>query len=350
MEHQEIYIIQSLVDNPKFRDMVRQLAPGENIPEKFASEFKDYTAKDMRVAREIVLSLESDKHLSNNKDQIWTNIVKAADAFDRTNKNPDQQGMFLVRRRPSKWKSAMKYVAIFAGILVAAVSVLLLDETQPPTEIQTRTIVKSNPSGQKSRIHLEDGSVVHLNAESELQYVEGFTKDDRTIYLKGEAYFEVAKDVSRPFAVISNNIRITALGTEFNVNAFEQDVQVALLEGSVAVSNTNNRDEVILDPMKVVRFDSYSEKFHMENANADNLVLWKNRIICFDNTPVDEAIKVLSRWYAVNIDIGHAPARELTCSGKFNNQSLELVLKNLGYTLDFKYKIQGKNVTLNFKN
>ena len=349
MDHHKIQTIQNLVDNQKFRAKIRQLKPGEDIPENIIIEFMGYSVEDIKIAWDIVLSLENDQQLSKNKNRIWSNIVMAADVFDLKHGNSDYQVKHSIKKRTSRWM-IMKYAAIFVGILIAVFWVILPSETKLPAEIHKQVVVKSNPSGQKSRIHLASGSIVHLNADSELRYIEGFSENARTIHLKGEAYFEVAKDKSRPFTVISNNISVTALGTEFNVNAFGEGIQVALLEGSVVVSNKDNGDEIKLNPMEVVQFDSHSNKFKRLKANANDLVLWRNRVIYFDDTPVDEAMKTLSRWYAVDIEVKHAPAKKLTCSGKFHNKSLELLLKNLGNTLGFEYEIKGKKVTINFKN
>ncbi|MDP4679601.1 MAG: FecR domain-containing protein [Cyclobacteriaceae bacterium] len=211
-------------------------------------------------------------------------------------------------------------------------------------------VTKSNPSGQKSRIQLPDGSVVHLNAESELTYIEGFSNDQRKIHLKGEAYFEVAKDMSRPFTVITDHISVTALGTEFNVNAFNTDIQVALIEVSVLVNNVANSDQLILKASEVLKFDSKAKLLKRVASNANDLSIWRDRIIYFENTPIEEAVNILSRWYAVDINIEGVSNKKLTCSGKFNNSSLELLLENLSYALDFQYEIKGKNVSLNFNN
>lgn len=350
MKYPEIQIIQSLIENKEFQTEISELELNQAIPEGVAESFNEFERKDLEVARQIILSTNAhnNKIDCSNKDQIWNNIKSVTDKFD--NDNISSNGKLSVHRRRPLWKSVMKYAAIFVGLGLAFAWGVYYDLTdKQPTEV-SQSVINSNPSGQKSRIQLSDGSVVHLNAESELEYKEGFSKSQRKIHLKGEAYFEVAKDRNRPFTVITENISVTALGTEFNVNAFKQDVQVALVEGSVLVNNSKNNDQMILSPSEVLKFDSKSSTLSKASSGAEQLSVWRNRTIYFEDTPINEAIETLSRWYAVKISVEKLPTSELTVSGKFQNRSLELLLKNLSYSLNFDYNINGNNITLNFNN
>ena len=109
--------------------------------------------------------------------------------------------------------------------------------TSDPATLQQLT-VKANPKGRKSKIRLPDGSFVYLNAESRMEYPALFSDSLRVVKLMGEAYFEIAKDRKRPFVVHTDDLKITALGTAFNVRAFQEDeqVSVSLTEGRVRVS------------------------------------------------------------------------------------------------------------------
>ena len=350
MKYPEIHTIQSLIENEKFKNEVSALDLDKTIPNDVADSYKDFEKKDLEVARQIILSSNGQNNQVDysNKDQIWNNIKSASDKFDKENLAHSRK-LSVYRSKPV-WKSVMKYAAIFIGLGMAFSWGVYYNSnnSQSTTEI-SQSVINSNPSGQKSRIQLSDGSVVHLNAESKLTYVEGFSESQRKIHLNGEAYFEVAKDKRRPFTVITENISITALGTEFNVNAYKQDVQVALVEGSVLVNNSKNNDQMILSPSEVLEFDSKSSTLYKTAVNAEQLSVWRNRTIYFEDTPINEAIETLSRWYAVEISVEKLPISELTVSGKFQNRSLELLLKNLSYTLNFDYNIDGKNITLNFK-
>lgn len=113
----------------------------------------------------------------------------------------------------------------------------------PETEIQTKTILYntlSTPRGGNYRVTLEDGTIVWLNASSSLRFPTTFTGNTRKVELKGEAYFEVAKNAAMPFMVSAGNSEVKVLGTHFNMMAYADDkvIKTTLLEGSVEVSLT----------------------------------------------------------------------------------------------------------------
>ena len=98
---------------------------------------------------------------------------------------------------------------------------------------QMEMITKSNDAGRKSQIYLPDGTIVWLNSQSSIQYKPDFSGSTRSVKLSGEAYFEVAKDPSKKFIVKTSTMSVTAIGTQFNVNAFSSvdRHQVALARG-----------------------------------------------------------------------------------------------------------------------
>lgn len=348
MEHQEIDIIQDLIDNPEFRKLVFASRSDESLFLRQAQVLNQYKKEDLVAAAYIIRLQEKDESpkIDANKKKIWKAVESAADEFDRLEK---RQVMEVSTNR-RRWRQVFKYAAVFAGVLMVATWMILDKGAVENNPIAVQMVSKSNPSGQKSRIQLVDGSVVHLNAESELRYEEGFNEKERRIHLKGEAYFEVAKDENRPFTVVSGELEVTALGTEFNVNAYDKEVAVALLEGSVLLSLAQSNQQMKLKPMQVAAYDKQTKEMKKTDASAENLVLWRNRVIYFEDTPFAEAVNILARWYAVDIEVQSASAKPITCAGKFDNSSLEVVLKNLGFTLEFDYEIDGKNVKINFNN
>ena len=102
-------------------------------------------------------------------------------------------------------------------------------------------IDKSNPRGMKTTILLSDGTKVKLNSETSLRYPEYFSDSVRIVYLKGEAFFEVERDESKPFIVISKGIRTKVLGTSFDIRAYPDEVElsVGVVEGKVQVTGTD---------------------------------------------------------------------------------------------------------------
>ncbi|MFT6359951.1 MAG: transmembrane sensor [Cyclobacteriaceae bacterium] len=111
-------------------------------------------------------------------------------------------------------------------------------------------IEKVNPTGQKSTTTLSDGTVVKLNSDSKLKFPKNFSDDIREVYFEGEAFFDVAKDASRPFIIKTNDLQVKVLGTSFNVKSFEEDnlVQIGVVTGRVSVQLISGSEGQLPEP------------------------------------------------------------------------------------------------------
>jgi Fe2+-dicitrate sensor, membrane component len=166
--------------------------------------------------------------------------------------------------------------------------------------IEERTIV--TPRGKELKILLNDGSEVLLHAESKLRFPIKFYGDTRTVFLEGEAYFTIAKDQQHPFIVISQQLNTTAIGTEFNVRAYEKNnVRVTLVDGSVSVEDMINTNKVILSPGEDVC--SINGKLIVSDVDTKSFSYWKEGFFYFDNIPLIDVMVELGRWYNVNVEL-----------------------------------------------
>ncbi len=219
-------------------------------------------------------------------------------------------------------------------------------------------IEKLNPSGQKSKIFLSDGSVVWLNANSSISYIKHFTDSARIVKLEGEAFFDIAKDSLNPFIVRANGISIEVLGTQFNVNSRKADkeVVVALVEGIVKVFADNNNDvgnaKMIYPGEGVVisnqhdRIDSFTFDI---SGNNNPYSSWKDGILVFNGESYNEFIAKIKLWYGIEVHAKGIPPEDWDIRGSFPNESLDNIMKAISYNKDFTYKIDRKKLLLNFK-
>lgn len=343
--------IQKIISDPDFRGRVVELEIDDRLPFDLLNDYPEYNRDELELARKIVLSHELPIRWrrKENKSKLWDAISDKIDDVD-SQAEEEEHPIWQINKKRSLKKQFLRYASVVVGILIGGYGIYSgINIESPIVAKQNVTILKRNSSGQKSKIHLSDGSIVHLNAQSEISYPKGFDEDKREIHLKGEAYFEVAKNVNRPFTVISKSVATTALGTEFNVNSFSNDVQIALIEGSVEVKSMVSENKLLLSPSDVVAYKPSSGQFLKTRKTAEESVLWTNSIIYFDKTPIEEVIATLNRWYAVDITTTNKRLdTNLTVSGSFKNQSLELVLNKIGYSLDFEYQIEGQNVLITF--
>lgn len=200
--------------------------------------------------------------------------------------------------------------------------------------------------GQNLKLLLPDGSKIWLNAGSNLALNLPFQKNKRTVYIEGEAYFEVAKDKSRPFMVRSPKSEITVLGTHFNVNTYSsRQEQVTLLEGLVSVQPTTKiKNAIALHPNQKVNIEDQSIQL-TEVKDASRDIAWSQGYFSFDNTPIAEVMQQLGIWY--NVDIVYqngVPVDKFY--GELNKKSkLSEILRVLEKT-GVKFLIQDRTVTV----
>ncbi|WP_370862752.1 FecR family protein [Parabacteroides faecis] len=205
--------------------------------------------------------------------------------------------------------------------------------------------------GRANTLMLSDGSKVVLNAATKFWYPANFATDTRTVYLEGEAYFEVTKDVKRPFIVKVKRQDITVLGTTFNVEAYKDFPfsVVTLLSGSVALKAFDDKGKVIshmlLRPNQKAFFDNYSGSLSVENVNAALVTSWVRGEFKFKDAPLIAIITHLEHYYNVRI---HLDDQRLGCikyTGTFSlDQNIEEVLKIIDYEKAFIFKKIGKDI------
>ena len=246
----------------------------------------------------------------------------------------------------------LKIAASFLIILISGYLIFFFHDQSKEeiTEIFKNPVVKENPAGQKSKLFLPDGTIVWLNAESSIKYLEEFTDSTRMINLTGEAYFEVAKDSLRPFIVRSGNVFAEALGTKFNINSFPEndDINVNLVSGKVKVTFSETEKDIILYPGEAISFDRYNQNPVKYQFDISKAAVWKEGILTFKNATFDQVVQGLERWYGVRIRVLGDPPQDWQFSGRFDNESMANVLKVMQYARDFQFKLKNKNVDIVF--
>lgn len=212
-------------------------------------------------------------------------------------------------------------------------------------------IERSTPSGNKKIITLPDGTTVVLNADSKLTYGSDFATN-RTITLEGEGFFDVVRDEEHPFKVITDNIATTALGTSFNIKAYDGNpgIQVTLSTGKVRVENSLDQNHMEIQPGEAVYYSEQKNTMEKQEVDLSHVLNWKEGILQFEKTPFNLVVEDLERWYGVEIKInGDKKLPEFKCSGTFKpHEYLSNVLKVLSYSVGFEYKINGNEVILEF--
>ena len=196
---------------------------------------------------------------------------------------------------------------------------------------------------------LPDGSRVYLNSNSHLKYENDPIAGERIIHLTGEAFFEVARDEERPLVVYTNGIKTTAVGTSFNINAYDHNnnAKVYLKSGKVEVQSENNF--ILLNPGEGVNFNNINNKLNRVSLDERKELGWKSDLIIFNNASFEEVVRTLENWFGITINAEGKTDNKWRINGEFENEKLENILKSLSFTSSFDYAIKDEIITLKFR-
>ena len=200
------------------------------------------------------------------------------------------------------------------------------------------------PAGGQYRVVLSDGTRVLLNAGSSLTYPAKFAGKDRTVNLTGEAYFEVAHRSKQPFFVKTRGQVIEDIGTQFNVNAYEDEsyVKTTLIEGSVKVYA--KKQSKILVPGQQVILDTQGLQL-AKNADIDEAISWKEGYFNFNTETLETAMKNLSRWYDVEIEYKNKSQKNKLLGGTISKyKNVSQVLKKMELTGAIHFQLIGHKI------
>ena len=209
----------------------------------------------------------------------------------------------------------------------------------------SENLTVSTPRGGQYRIVLSDGTQVSLNAASLIKFPSNFSPlNERRVELIGEAYFEVAKNMDKPFIVKSMGQEVQVLGTHFNINAYsdEKSIKTTLVEGSVRVSG-NKKQALIMPHQQAV----FSDDILVKNVDVENEIAWKNGDFVFESDDLESIMRKISRWYDVEVFYDKKPEREMHFGGIVSRaKNISAVLKIMQSTGQVSFKVEGRKITV----
>ncbi len=216
---------------------------------------------------------------------------------------------------------------------------IILPSAPMPAEFFNRDapvdILSSNAGDRKLR--LSDGTTVWLNDGATLKYPSSFEADNRTVYLTGEAYFEVSHEANRPFYVRTQNGIVKEYGTSFNVNATDHNTIVTLVEGSISVIANGCGERAIVPGEQAIMAQGSTTVSHHDITND---IAWKTGIYKMDNESIGELAEQLTRWYGCQVVFRSRETRDVRFSGIVNrNKSLGTILHAISYATDIKVNL-----------
>ncbi|MCK0130843.1 DUF4974 domain-containing protein [Flavobacteriaceae bacterium F08102] len=208
------------------------------------------------------------------------------------------------------------------------------------------------PRGGQFYMQMDDGTKVWLNSESKIKYpvnfIPGQTRMVELIY--GEAYFDVSESTKHngdAFALKTNEQTITVLGTEFNVKAYRDETEIltTLVKGSIEVGNSIENE--LLQPGQQSKLSQSDNTFKVYAVQVDDEIAWRDGMFSFINKPLKDIMKVLSRWYDLDIAIADPDIENIGFTGVLNKkQSIVNILEAIQSTNNMKYQFNNKSLII----
>lgn len=201
------------------------------------------------------------------------------------------------------------------------------------------------PFGKKFQMQLSDGTKVFLNSGTTFRFPTAFpNQGNRSVFLTGEAFFDVTKDKNHPFSVNTEAVHVEVLGTKFNVNCYENEAStnVVLVEGKVALSedNASKKEPVYLTPAYKGTRLSGANGITSEKVNIKPYLAWMSGTLVFKNAKFENIVKTLERNYNVNVVVKNKALNAEIFNATFINESIESLLNHLGESYPIKYSIK----------
>ncbi|MBU0695890.1 MAG: FecR domain-containing protein [Bacteroidetes bacterium] len=249
--------------------------------------------------------------------------------------------------RQHRFKNLMKMAA--AILLVGSIAFWFTTQSSFLKKKAIKYTTISSQQKERKKIILPDGSVVWLNASSQLSYDENFNDEQRAVNLEGEAYFEVHHDANKTFIVKVGDLKTQVLGTKFNIQAYRthQSVDVSLLSGKIAVSVGENQ-AVMLAPHQSISLDKQTRTLGaIKQEETASAAAWHEGKIIFKDQSFESILLVLERNFGLHIVLKSKELNAIKINGNFSlDENPTTIVEELCRLIDARYKKEGATISI----
>lgn len=250
-------------------------------------------------------------------------------------------------RKISVWGTA----AIWALLIGCSITFLYLYYSSERIPASASYCQIEVPLGAESKLLLPDSTVVFLNGGTTLKYDASLQhKINREVFLSGEAYFKVAKNVDKPFIVHTGDLSVKVLGTTFNVASYPEDeeIKVSLVEGRVNVFTTSEKEKnVLLSPNQQAVYNKENKELSMKKVDASAQVAWTTGRLVFVNERLFDILKTIGKKYDIQMLIQSQKVYTEYFSGSIDaSLTLNEILSYLDVDNKFMWRKKGKTIVI----
>lgn len=320
------------MDNSNLSKIIKQYLSG-----RFPEETEE------RVQRWIIADKDT-KEKEEASFEYWNELdteinVNTYSALKRVNQKIGYSGRQTIHT--PFYKKTLQIAAVLIPLLLIAGGYLYYT--------QNKLIEITVAYGNTRHIFLPDSSEIWINSGSNIKYPKSFTDNQRLVYLEGEAYFSVKKDLAKPFIVKTEQLSVKVLGTKFNVKAYSDDenITTTLTNGKVEVS-TQSQEKQILKPNEQLTYNIKTSEMNIENISPAETDAWLTGQILFINSSFQDIKQTLERHFNITIDDrSNIPASRLYTVKFLKGETLDEILHVLKDVIGFTYQQQGTHIILN---
>lgn len=304
-------------------ELLRDFFRGRELPPEQEDIVRNYlkTSAGQKFAAEL-MDKDISGILNGNEDRLPTLSVPAG-LRDKILKEIGRRN-----RRRGRLHNWSRVAAVALPFIF--LNILLLGElrNRNTDKLQYRRI--EVPAGEQMRVLMTDGTSIMLNSEATLEYPVLFARRNREVRLRGEAYFDIAKDQKRPFYVRTGDLTVKVLGTKFNLNTISSEyTTVYLQEGHVDIHEhiSGKNRSYDLYPGQFLKVDKESGRAQLQK-NADSMAImgWMHKRYYFKNTPLRDLLAFLERNYGLQCRVSDERLYKYTYTINFYNESVDQIL------------------------
>ncbi|QGY45723.1 DUF4974 domain-containing protein [Maribellus comscasis] len=303
------------------------------------------SAKEKEALDKWINERSENKELLNsiNTNRNLTQEYEVTDLFDKKVGLERFKEKVLLKSKTRaliRWRIA---ASIFVLVGVAGILYFLSGDLRKTVEAPVLYTSVFTENGQRSRVVLPDSSIVWLNSGTTLSYPGDFFNQNRKVILNGQAFFQVSHKRDYPFSVEANGFVVTVLGTKFDVNAYSELNEIAVVLESGIVELTHQNSDSFSYTMKpgekAIASLTDNRTIDISHVDAGVYSSWKEGKLIFRNSPMKDVIEKLRKWYNVNVEIVDPEVYNSIFSGTVKNESYEEIFRLIGIACKVDCKI-----------
>jgi ferric-dicitrate binding protein FerR (iron transport regulator) len=301
-------------------------------------------AEDYDELMQYLQDAGEDPALQSAIDRIWAELAPAQQL-----KPEESEALYLqiTEKLPRNKRRWLGYAAGMLLLLTAGAMTYLLFKPSATIPIAYKELTV--PAGQRMQLKLADGSMIWLQGGSKLRYPASFTGSTRELFLEGEAYFDVTHRDKQPFLVHTGSVITKVLGTAFNIQAYNKQLTVAVVNGKVSVAEGKAALGVIV-ANQFLEYHPENKQVILRDTIAGNMVAWTKGELILDNVTMEDAAITISRWYNVEIVFASPELKKSRFSISFlHGENIQEVMNMICHLNGFSYHIKENIITVSKK-